>query len=84
MIKPDSRPAADEPAWWFVISSGDLLFTGAAGDLPVGALEDLALPSLEDYPIAYIGEMRERPCYLIVADHRDPNLAEIGDFRPVR
>lgn len=84
MVKPDSRPAADEPAWWFVISSGELLFTSPESEVPVGCLNDLTLPDLTDYPVAFIGELRERSCYLVVADHQDPNFAALGEFRVIR
>lgn len=83
MVKPDSRPAADEPAWWYVISSGEILMT-AAQKLPCDTRENLPLPDLNDYPVAYIGELRERPCYLVVADHQDPNFAAVGEFQNMR
>ena len=39
MVKPYSRPAADEPAWWCIISS-DQIFLTDDNDLPFGCLQD--------------------------------------------
>lgn len=89
MIKPDSQPAANEPAWWFVIASGELLYAtptdpAQGPQLPHGTLAQLPFPDLQDYPILFIGELRERACYVIIADHGDPNFAALGEFGSVR
>lgn len=84
MVKPDSRPGHDEPAWWFIISSGDILVRDESHRLPCAAMQDLPLPDLTDYPVAFIGELRERPCYLVVADHQDPNFSAVGEFVNLR
>lgn len=89
MIKPDSQPAPDEPAWWFVIASGELLYTARTDSQqpaqpPHGTLTELPFPELRDYPVLFIGELRERACYVIIADHADPNFAAVGEFGSVR
>ncbi|RUO73743.1 NAD(+) diphosphatase [Idiomarina seosinensis] len=82
MVKPYSRPAADEPAWWFVVSSDQILLT-EDNDLPFGCLADLSFPSLDDYTVVQIGELRERSCYLVIADYLDDNFVD-GKFEPLR
>lgn len=83
MTKPYQRPAADEPAWWFVISGGELLMTEER-QIPHGFLEELPFPDLNDYTTVYIGELRERSCYLIIADFGDLNFSVVGEFLSVR
>ena len=82
MVKPYSRPAIDEPAWWCVVSSDQILLTDD-NDLPFGCLQDLPFPDLEDYTVVLIGELRERSCYLVIADYLDESFAD-GSFQSFR
>lgn len=83
MTKPYQRPAPDEPVWWFVISGGELLMTEAK-QIPHGLLEDLPFPDLTEYKTVFIGELRERHCYLVIADYGDSNFTAVGEFLSVR
>ncbi|WP_404400372.1 NAD(+) diphosphatase [Idiomarina seosinensis] len=82
MVKLYSRPAFDEPAWWFVISA-DQILTFNDTQLPFGCLGELPFPALDDYPVVQLGELRERTCYLIIADYLDDNF-DAGEFKPLR
>lgn len=83
MNKPYQHPAPDEPVWWFVISGGELLLTNEK-QIPHGLLEELPMPDLSDYKTVFIGELRERHCYLVVADYADTNFSAVGEFSSVR
>lgn len=82
MVKPYSKPATDEPAWWFVMSSDQVLLSTAA-EPPFGSLSELAFPDLDDYTVLHIGSLRERRCYLVIADYLDESFAE-GEFTSLR
>lgn len=77
-----SKPAADEPAWWFIVSS-DHLFLDERGEVPFGCLQDIAFPDLNEYRVVEIGELRERSCYLVMADYMDEQFTG-GEFAPLR
>lgn len=83
MLKPYQTPARDEPAWWFVISAGNMLLD-QNNMPPHGALELLRWPDLTDYTVVHLGRLRERNCYLVIADLDDPNFTELGQFESVR
>lgn len=82
MVKPYSRPAEDEPAWWCIVSS-DQIFLTDDKDLPFGCLQDLPFPDLADYTVVSIGELRERACYLVMADYLDDRFTN-GSFESLR
>ncbi len=84
MNKPYQKPAADEPAWWFIVSGGELLLTPDEQRPPHGFLSELPMPDLSEYKTVYIGEMRERNCYLIMADYGDTEFSALGEFKSVR
>jgi NAD+ diphosphatase len=83
MNKPYQKPAQDEPVWWFVISAGDILVTEDK-QIPHGYLSELPMPDLREYKTVFIGELRERHCYLVIADFADTNFTAVGDFISVR
>lgn len=82
MVKPYSRPANDEPAWWCVISSDQVLLTDS-NDLPFGCLDELHFPDLTEDTVVHLGDLRERACYLVIADFMDDRFAD-GSFQPLR
>lgn len=83
MTKPYQRPSADEPAWWFICSAGELTLDDK--DLPPhGRLQDLPMPELDDYQVVWLGELRERSCYLVVADLNDDAFSALGEFKSLR
>jgi len=84
MSKPYQKPAADEPAWWFIVSAGELLLSPTDNRPPHGQLDQLPLPDLNDYKVVFIGELRERNCYLVMADFGDAEFAALGDFHSLR
>ncbi|MCH2454857.1 MAG: NAD(+) diphosphatase [Idiomarina sp.] len=77
-----ATPANDEPAWWFVVSA-DHIFLTHDGEVPFGQLNQLAFPDLAQYQVIEIGEIRERTCYLVMADYMDEQFKG-GDFAPLR
>lgn len=83
MNKPYQKPAEDEPVWWFVISAGDIL-VAEDKQIPHGFLSDLPMPDLREYKTVFIGELRERHCYLVIADFGDNNFSAVGEFVSVR
>lgn len=83
MNKPYQKPAQDEPVWWFVISAGDIL-VAEDKQIPHGYLSELPMPDLREYKTVFIGELRERHCYLVIADFGDTNFAAVGEFVSVR
>ena len=83
MTKPYQRPSADEPAWWFICAGGDIVLD-AEGLPPHGRLQDLPLPTLDEYQVIWLGEMRERSCYLVLADFGDDAFAAVGEFQSLR
>ncbi|WP_127346360.1 NAD(+) diphosphatase [Pseudidiomarina mangrovi] len=84
MTKPYQRPAADEPAWWFILSAGDILVREPDKLPPHGQLNSLAMPDLSAYQLVFLGELRERNCYLVVADYGDNNFGALGEFVNLR
>ena len=83
MTKPYQRPSGDEPAWWFICSAGELILTEQALP-PHGRKDDLPLPEIDEYQVVWLGELRERSCYLVVADLNDDAFAALGDFSSLR
>jgi NAD+ diphosphatase len=65
-------PASDQPAWWFVASSSELLTRPSVGQLE--------LPLATSWPFAkwptarrlYLGTLRGRPCYAAEAENANP------------
>lgn len=84
MTKPYQRPASDEPAWWFIVAGGELIVTRDEQLPPAGRLGELPMPDLNEYKTVFIGELRERNCYLVMADYDDDAFHELGDFSNVR
>ena len=82
LVKPYVKPSKDEPARWFICSAGDVFIT-ENGNVPSGPMASLNFPDLSQYTVVYLGELRERPCYLIVADLNDPAFVG-GEFVPLR
>lgn len=83
MTKPYQRPSADEPAWWFICSAGEIVLDDN-NQPPHGRLDDLPLPTLDDYGVVWLGEVRERSCYLVLADYGDDAFAALGEFQSLR
>ncbi|EKE84530.1 NAD(+) diphosphatase [Idiomarina xiamenensis] len=84
MVKPNVRPAADEPCWWFIVVAGEVIVTDASPRVPFGCQADLPLPDLQDYTVLQLGELRERPCYLVMADYGDQQFSGLGEFQSLR
>ncbi|PTB84916.1 NAD(+) diphosphatase [Pseudidiomarina aestuarii] len=84
MNKPYQRPAADEPAWWFIVAGGEIILERGESLPPHGILNQIPMPDLSDYKVVYLGELRERNCYLVMADYGDTQFADLGEFGNVR
>ncbi|RUO76592.1 NAD(+) diphosphatase [Idiomarina tyrosinivorans] len=82
MVEPNRRPSKDEPAWWFIVSAGEIWLTEQQ-HVPFGELQQMSFPDLADDVVMFIGELRERHCYLIIADYKDSRF-EGGEFVPLR
>lgn len=83
MTKPYQRPSADEPAWWFICAGGEIVLDDDHQP-PHGRAEELPLPTLDEYQIIWLGEVRERSCYLVLADYGDDAFAALGEFQSLR
>lgn len=62
----------------------ELLLSPTDNRPPHGQLDQLPLPDLNDYKVVFIGELRERNCYLVMADFGDAEFAALGDFHSLR
>ncbi|KFZ30534.1 NUDIX hydrolase [Pseudidiomarina salinarum] len=84
MTKPNQRPGPNEPAWWFIVAAGELVLGRDEPLPPHGMAAQMPMPDLSEYKIVFLGELRERNCYLVLADYGDTQFAELGEFGNVR
>ncbi|TEW54623.1 NAD(+) diphosphatase [Psychromonas sp. RZ22] len=74
--------AADENAWWFILSEGKLVALDKGDFIPFGNIEELPFPEGITANKVLLGKYQEQPCYLIeVENSLDVGLGEYVTLR---